>query len=46
MKEFWKNTGKIAGTLVQWAFYLGCIVSIGFIAKVTWLSLRFGWRLM
>ena len=30
MKDFWKDTGKIIGTLVEWAWYLGLVVCVGF----------------
>lgn len=46
MREFWKNTGKIAGTLASWALWMGLVVCAGFMAKVAWLALRFGWRVI
>ena len=46
MRAFWKDTGKILGALIEWAWYLGLVVCAGFMAKVVWLLLRFGWRLI
>lgn len=46
MRAFWKDTGKILRALIEWAWYLGLVVCAGFIAKVAWLALRFGWRVI
>ena len=46
MKDFWKNTRKIAWTLVEWACYLGFVVCAGALAHVVWLALRFGWEVV